>query len=127
LAAVLLGDVNPSGRLPFSVPMDEDDLPPFDGDATRFRYDRWYGWWHLARNGTPPAFPFGFGLSYTTFALSDVDVAVAGSVITVRGTVSNTGEHDGADVVQVYAELSDPEAPSRLVGFTRVEVPAGER
>ncbi len=74
LADVLLGAVNPSARLPFSVPVDEADLPPFDRDATRFRYDRWHGWWHLARHGTTPAFPFGFGLSYTTFALTDVEV-----------------------------------------------------
>ena len=125
LADVLVGAVNPSARLPFSVPVDEADLPAFDRDAVEFTYDRWHGWWHLARNGTEPAFPFGFGLSYTTFALADVDVSVADDVITVDGVVRNTGERDGADVVQVYAELSDPDAPPRLVGFRRVEVPAG--
>ena len=124
LADVLLGTVNPSARLPFSVPVDEADLPPFDRNATRFRYDRWHGWWHLARTGTTPAFPFGFGLSYTTFALADVDVSAADDAVTVRGVVRNTGERDGADVVQVYAELPDPDAPPRLVGFTRVEVHA---
>jgi beta-glucosidase len=124
LADVLLGVINPSGRLPFSVPVDEADLPLFDRDATRFRYDRWHGWWHLARTGTTPAFPFGFGLSYTSFALADVDVSTAGGAVTVRGAVRNTGERDGADVLQVYAELPDAEAPPRLVGFTRVQVPA---
>jgi beta-glucosidase len=130
LADVLLGAVNPSARLPFSVPVDEADLPPFDRDATRFRYDRWHGWWHLARHGTTPAFPFGFGLSYTTFTLTDVDVTAGAvtngdDVVTVRGVVRNPGGRDGADVVQVYAELPDPDAPARLVGFARVEVPAG--
>lgn len=124
LADVLLGTVNPSARLPFSVPVDEADLPPFDRDATRFRYDRWHGWWHLARAGTPPAFPFGFGLSYTTFSVSDVAVSIDGDVIAVRGTVRNRGQRDGADVVQVYAELPDPMAPPRLVGFARVETRA---
>ncbi len=125
LADVLRGEVNPSARLPFSVPVDEADLPMFDKDATSFRYDRWHGWWHLARTGTTAAFPFGFGLSYTTFALAEADATLADGEVTVRVTVGNAGERDGADVVQVYAELPDPEAPPRLVGFTRVEVPAG--
>jgi beta-glucosidase len=127
LADVLLGTVNPSARLPFSVPADEADLPTFDRDATRFRYDRWHGWWHLARTDTRPTFPFGFGLSYTSFDLADVDVSAAADVVIVRGAVANTGERDGADVVQVYVELPDPEAPSRLVGFARVEVRAHEQ
>lgn len=123
LADVLLGAVNPSARLPFSVPTDEADLPAFDRDAKVFRYDRWHGWWHLARTGRAPAFPFGFGLSYTTFALADVEVevTVANDAIVVRGALHNTGDRDGADVVQVYAALPDPDAPDRLVGFARVE------
>jgi beta-glucosidase len=125
LADVLTGAVNPSARLPFSVPTDEADLPAFDRDATAFRYDRWHGWWHLARNGLAPAFPFGFGLGYTTFALGAVEVVANAGQLTVRATVRNTGDRDGADVVQVYAELPDPDAPPRLVGFARVEVPAG--
>lgn len=125
LADVLTGAVVPSARLPFSVPADEADLPPFDRDATSFRYDRWHGWWHLRRTGRAPAFPFGFGLSYTTFALGDVDVRLDGDVLRVAATVRNTGERDAADVVQVYAELPDPGAPARLVGFARVEVAAG--
>ncbi|MCC7076904.1 MAG: glycoside hydrolase family 3 C-terminal domain-containing protein [Acidimicrobiia bacterium] len=125
LADVLVGDVNPSARLPFTVPVDETDLPAFDRDAKSFTYDRWHGWWHLARTGREPAFPFGFGLSYTTFALEDVDVSLAGDTIEIEGAVRNTGARDGADVVQVYAELPDPDAPARLVGFARVGVEAG--
>ncbi|MGB8858309.1 MAG: glycoside hydrolase family 3 C-terminal domain-containing protein [Ilumatobacteraceae bacterium] len=125
LADVLFGAVNPSARLPFSIPVDEADLPVFDRDATTFRYDRWHGWWHLARRGTPPAFPFGFGLSYTEFALGAVTVTKADGAITVRGEVRNLGHRDGADVVQAYAELPEADAPPRLVGFTRVEVLAG--
>jgi beta-glucosidase len=125
LADVLLGVVNPSGRLPFTVPADEGHLPPFDRDATRFCYDRWHGWRHLARTGVTPAFPFGFGLSYTTFALGPVEVIAGDPLITVRGVLDNTGDRDGAEVVQLYAQLPDPDAPGRLIGFTRVAVPAG--
>jgi beta-glucosidase len=125
LADVLLGAENPSARLPFSVPVHEDDLPAFDRDATHFVYDRWHGWWHFARAGTAPQFPFGFGLSYTDFVLGDVTVSVGDAGIEVRATVTNTGDRDGADVVQVSAALPDPDAPPRLAGFARVEVPAG--
>ena len=123
LTDVLIGHVNPSARLPFSMPADEADLPPFDRGATSFRYDRWHGWWHLARNAVTPAFPFGFGLSYTSFAIDGVSVRREGEALVVGGNVRNTGGRDGADVVQVYVELPDPDAPARLVGFARVEVP----
>ena len=125
LVDVLLGDVNPSARLPFSVPVDEADLPAFDRDATTFTYDRWHGWWHLARNGTAPAFPFGFGLSYTEFEVAEVTHVLLDGCVVVRGAVRNLGERDGADVVQVSAELPHADRPPRLVGFVRVEVPAG--
>ncbi|WP_436794722.1 beta-glucosidase family protein [Actinospongicola halichondriae] len=128
LADVLTGVVNPSARLPFSVPADEADLPDFDRDATTFRYDRWHGWWHLRRTGRPAAFPFGFGLSYTTFAIADTAIEVVDDgPIVITGSVENTGGRSGADVVQVYADLPDVDAPDRLVGFARVEVEAGGR
>lgn len=127
LADVLFGVVNPSARLPFTVPNDEADLPAFDADATTFAYDRWHGWWRAARLAIPPAYPFGFGLSYTTFAITDATAAVApgAAAIVVTGQVANTGSRDGADVVQVYATLPDPAAPQRLVGFARIEAAAG--
>ena len=128
LADVLLGRVEPSARLPFSVPRRVEDLPPFDAHATSFPYDRWHGWWHLARTGHEPRFPFGFGLSYTTLVVEDVEVAPSSSPdgpVVVRGVVHNPGARDGAEVVQVYASLPDPDAPDRLVGFVRVPVAAG--
>jgi beta-glucosidase len=125
LADVLTGVVVPSARLPFTVPVDESDLPAFDRDATSFIYDRWHGWWFFERSGAAPAYPFGFGLSYTTFELADVEISSTDSAVVVRGSVRNTGAYDSADVVQVYAELPGAAAPRRLVGFARVPVGAG--
>ncbi len=126
LADILLGAVNPSARLPFTIPAEESDLPPFDRDAAEFRYDRWHGWWRFARNGRAPAFPFGFGLSYTDFTLVDAGISAEGNAVVARGRLANVGVRDGADVVQVYAELPYPDTPARLVGFNRLEVRAGE-
>jgi beta-glucosidase len=124
--------VNPSARLPFSVPTDSEHLPPFDLNADKFVYDRWHGWWHLEKESHVPAYPFGFGLSYTTFELGPIDCdvsadsEVSAGTVDIQGSVANTGLRDGADVVQVYVKLPDPDAPRRLVGFVRVEVAAGE-
>jgi len=125
LADAVLGTVNPSGRLPFTVPVDEADLPAFDRDAAVFTYDRWHGWWRALHLGVAPAFPFGFGLSYTTFEVDEVSVRQDAGVLRVTGELRNTGARAGADVVQVYAELPDAEAPTRLVGWCRLDVAAG--
>jgi beta-glucosidase len=132
LADVLTGRVDAGGRLPFSVPSTEADLPAFDPDSTAFTYDSWHGYWHLARNGTEPAYPFGFGLSYTRFSLQSAGTEVvdggpggnAGSV-RVTATVANIGERTGTDVVQVYGRRLDSGRPERLVGFRRLEIGAG--
>ena len=126
LADVLSGDVNPSGRLPFAIPVDETHLPFFDKDATRIEYDRWHGQWKLDRDGNAAAFPFGFGLSYTTFRLGSPSVSADGSQVEVK--VENTGGLHGECVVQVYGRPSrdDQNLPLRtLVGFAKVGVPAG--
>jgi len=146
LADVLLGRVDAGGRLPFSVPEAESDLPEFDPDSTSFTYDAWHGYWHLARTGTAPAYPFGFGLSYTTFALESAEMEwadgatagngstndgpagddAAGTTLRVRATVRNTGSRPGTDVVQIYARRLDSDRPERLIGFRRLEIRPGE-
>jgi beta-glucosidase-like glycosyl hydrolase len=132
LADVLLGVVDAAGRLPFSVPTDEAHLPPFDPDADAVTYDRWHGYWRLERDGHPPRFPFGFGLSYTTWdvALVEPDDVAAGDgadgTWDQRVAVANTGERDGATVVQVYARRPG-RRERRLVGFRRVALAAGQR
>ncbi len=130
LADVLTGRVDAGGRLPFSVPSVESDLPTFEPDSTTFTYDAWHGYWHLARSGTEPAYPFGFGLSYTSFSLQSAAPAVteggAGAgAVWVTATVTNTGERPGTDVVQVYGHRLDSGRPERLVGFRRLEIGPG--
>ncbi len=125
LADVLLGRVDATGRLPFSVPRNEADLPEFAPEADAFVYDAWHGYWHLARHGVAPAYPFGFGLSYTSFALEKAEAALAGGELRVTVTVRNTGWRPGTDVVQVYASRRGSSRPSRLVGFARIELAAG--
>lgn len=125
IADVLCGKVDASGRLPFSVPVDEVDLPPFDADATAFRYDGWHGYWYLAHREIAPAYPFGFGLSYTTFLLQAAAAVDDGDAIALRATLRNDGSRRGSDVVQVYAHRRGSDRPARLCGFARVEISPG--
>ncbi|MGQ0430920.1 MAG: beta-glucosidase family protein [Microthrixaceae bacterium] len=128
LAAVLLGTVEPCGRLPFTVPTDATHLPAFDIDAKHVVYDAWHGYWHLAREGHVPAFPFGFGLSYTSWSLSAAAVDRVDDALVVTATVANTGQRDGTDIVQVYGGRPDDASrpPYRLLGWARAAVSAGQ-
>lgn len=124
LADIVLGVEAPSGRLPFAVPHHEDDLVSFNPDAEAETYGLLHGQWHLDANATPAHYPFGFGLSTTTFEL--LSTTRAADVVTV--TVRNSGTRAGTHVVQLYGSVADSvhERPSRrLVGFARVAIAAG--
>jgi len=138
VADLLFGVVNPSGKLPTTYPRSEDDTihagrperyPGVDAGegfpTITYSEGREIGYrWHQAQ-GIEPLFPFGYGLSYTTFSVADVTVsgtANDGSVpVVVEASVTNTGERAGAEVVQVYLGVPSPgQPPRRLVGFTKV-------
>lgn len=129
LADVLLGRADATGRLPFSIPTSEDHLPAFDATATAVTYDRWFGQRLLDRLGVPAAFPLGFGLSYTTFEITGLELGgVEGESFAAQVAVRNTGGRDGRHVVQLYGEpqSAGAEFPRRvLLGFASVAVPAG--
>lgn len=129
LADVLLGDADPSGRLPYSIPSSEDHLPYFDRDAASITYDKWFGQRLLDRDGHTAAFPLGYGLSYTTFALTDLTLGdLHDETFDATVTVTNTGSRAGRHVVQLYGRPTpaDDDFPTRvLLGFTAVELPAG--
>lgn len=125
IADVLVGNVDASGRLPFTVPKDESDLCAFDPDARSCVYDEWHGYWRHAELGLTPAHPFGFGLSYTTWSYGAPSIEETESGWRVSVEVANTGTRDGSDVVQVYGRHDDGGRPERLVGFTKVHVAQG--
>ncbi|KAF9894647.1 hypothetical protein FE257_006535 [Aspergillus nanangensis] len=130
LADVLLGRVDASGRLPVSIPTDESHLPDFDPAASSIRYDRWYGQHLLDRMGVPAAFPFGYGLSYTTFAVDGLQVSRCGQNedhLQVQFEVRNTGMREGRFQAQVYGRPGLEDFPTCvLLGFTPVDLAGGE-
>jgi beta-glucosidase len=122
VARVLSGASNPGGRLPLTFYRDVAELPPFDDYAMRSRTYRYF-------SGTP-VYPFGHGLSYTSFAYGPVvvDSPDAGGVIAVHTTLKNTGARVGDEVAQLYLRFpDDPGAPRiALRGFQRVHLAAGD-
>lgn len=132
-ADVLLGRVNPSGKLPCTFPRRAEDLPFFDKDAKVITYDLWHGYRKLERDGVEPAFPFGFGLSYTTFAYSGLQLAQEqlGKNDTLVATVdvTNTGDVAGDHVVQLYIAAHGSvvkRPPKELKAFARIALAPGE-
>jgi beta-glucosidase len=136
IAALLFGDVDPSGHLTVTFPTSLSQVPAstaaqWPGVSGTVQYsegvDVGYRWYN-ASNLTP-LFPFGFGLSYTSFSFSNLKVGVLpqGGAATVTATVTNTGSVAGADVAQLY--VSDPaasgEPPKQLEGFARVNLQPG--
>ena len=133
IADVLFGDANPSGKAPVAFPASLADLQPWPRDALEVTYERYHGYRRLDKNGVAPFVPFGYGLSYTTFDYTGLEVAPsetsAERALTVSFTITNTGPRSGVEVAQVYAGPVQPvvDAPVRkLVGFERIEVEAGE-
>ncbi len=149
VANILFGDVNPSAKLPMTFPRSEADLPHPNlvvpppgatglaavmktGEAKptfEVHYDEGlkvgYKWYDAEKKVV--LFPFGFGLSYTTYAYSDMKVKI-GKNTTVTFTVKNTGGRAGMEIAEVYAALpaETGEPPKRLVGWSKVQLNAGE-
>lgn len=133
IAEVLFGDANPGGKLPVTFPASESQLPPFDKKAGSVDYGYYHGYRLFDKEGMTPAFPFGFGLSYTTFGYSNL--RLGSSEVSHDGRVeatfdlTNTGEVTGDEVAQLYVACRGTavERPSKeLKGFARVSLEPGE-
>jgi len=130
LADLLFGDASPSGRLPFSVPMAEGDLPPFDHVSLEVTYANLHGYRHLDANRTPPHYAFGHGLSYTTFELSEPVLSSEsldpGGTLTATVEVTNTGDVQATQTVQLYVGRPGADAPRELRAFGQIALDAGD-
>ncbi len=136
-AEILFGEIAPSGRLPVTLPLRYDDTPsaPYyhlsDDQQTPYTEGVFVGYRGFDAAGIEPAFPFGHGLGYTTFAYENLETAIRddGSV-EVTVAVTNSGRTSGDEVVQVYIgpafSTSVPRPPKILAGFTRVFLAARE-
>lgn len=143
IADVLIGAAEPGGRLPQSFPVkwadnptnsqDREIYPGLDGKV-RYEEGVFIGYRHYDRQGIAPLFPFGFGLGYTSFAVSDLAVDAsrfeAAGKVSVSVTVTNTGRRAGSEVVQVYVSAPDASVPrpeKELKAFEKVHLGPGER
>jgi beta-glucosidase len=140
LAQILFGEVNPSGKLPASFERRWEDNAAFDGyypkkGTKRVEYKEgiFLGYRHFDRAQVKPLFPFGYGLSYTTFRYSDLKIMPASAElnapVNVSCNVTNSGSRDGAEVAEIYVGNPHPSVPrpeKELKGFAKVFLRAGE-
>jgi len=133
LARILLGDVNPSGKLPFTVPRDASQLPPFDNRSLTVDYGYYHGYTLVEKQGSEPRYAFGHGLSYTTFAYANLSLesrhVPASGAVTASVDVTNTGSRAGEEISQLYVGFSGSrvDRPLKLLrGFEKVSLAPGE-
>ena len=145
-AEILFGDVNPSGRLPVTFerhwednPVHDSYYPPAATNRVIYKEGVFVGYRGYERNGTKPLFPFGYGLSYTTFKYGNLTIKPADGkadsagfpapLFQVSFDVTNTGAREGADVAEVYVADPHPKVPrpaKELKGLARIELKPGE-
>jgi beta-glucosidase len=136
LAALLFGDTNFSGKLPFTVGQNESDYPQFQNSGSAAAtIDYYHGYRLFEKNAKPVRYWFGYGMSYTTFTYNNLQVLCSGSTIPATGalnvqvTVANTGKVAGTEIVELYIGYPNSKAPKRpvkeLKAFTRVTLAAG--
>ncbi|MDE0236951.1 MAG: fibronectin type III-like domain-contianing protein, partial [bacterium] len=129
IAQVLTGEVNPSGRLPVTLPLHVGQIPLHHDMRRRGDRSEFYG--SYVDRDTDALYWFGHGLSYATFEYGELSVEAGSTteVTTVSVPVANSGQHDGDEVVQLYVtdEVASVARPIReLIGFARITIPAGE-
>ena len=132
LADILSGDITPGGKLPFTIAKNENDYPGFlhiGAKNKEIEYGYYHGYTLFEKKNIEPDYPFGFGLSYTDFSLGNIRINKNESSIDISVDVTNTGECNGDEVIQVYIGSNNTEAdrPVKLLkGFRRITVEAGK-
>lgn len=139
LAHILSGKVNPSAKLPFTIEKKWEDSPAYGHyDETRKEKKVYYtegiftGYRGYDEKGIEPLFPFGFGLSYTTFDYTDLNIRITDKKqkkVTVSFTITNTGQQDGYEIAQLYVhdiQSKEPRPQKELKGFDKIYLKAGE-
>lgn len=129
VADVLFGKTNPGGKLPFVIPKKKEDLPEIDWDAEEFRYDYYHGYTLLNKSHVKPLYPFGSGLSYTTFTLAGMKAWRDEENLYASVIAKNTGKREGSEVVQMYVGAADSkvERPEYVLkDFRKIRLDAGE-
>ena len=130
IAEALFGDINPGGKLPFVLVKNEKDLSALDWDSNKVTYQYYHGYAKLEKENVEPLLPYGFGLSYTTFAVSDAHFDVDGNDVKASCTVQNTGKIKGDEVIQLYIGFahSSVDRPVKLLrGFQRITLEPGQK
>ena len=134
LARLLFGDFNPCGKLPLTIPSSAGQLVHFDKDADEIAYGYFHGYFLADEKGFEVAYPFGFGLSYTTYEYSDFTIdrksVREDGTLEVSVTVRNAGTRDGDEIVQLYSAYENPPVTRHakdLRAFRKVHLKAGER
>ena len=127
LAHLLYGAVSPSGKLPFTVAMDESDYPFFDKHAKAIDYDNLHGYGLLESQQKAPQFPFGFGLSYAAFSYRALRVRRTDHGVEVSVSLCNTGSVTASEITQIYVGFPNSAVPRTklLKGFERTELAPG--
>jgi len=133
LANVLYGKVNPSGKLPFSIARNDSDYPYFNPYTLKIDYGYYHGYTLFDKKNIEVAYPFGFGLSYTTFKYDDLQILESElnkeGVLRAKVNVTNTGGVTGEEIVQLYVGFknSSVDRPVKLLrGFDKIGLEPGE-
>jgi len=133
IGEIVFGDVNPSGKLPLTFPKSQDQLPFYFIKAKEIEYGYYHGYKLLDRDNQEPAFAFGYGLSYTSYKYDKLQIdkptIKKNEFITLSVDVTNTGEMDGEEIIQVYVgyKNSAVDRPVKdLKGFGKLQLKAGE-
>ncbi len=128
LAELVYGEANFSGRLPITFAARDEDYPPFDNESLEVEYGYFHGYRLLDRDEVEPLYPFGYGLSYTTFTFAEASVERVDDDLSVTVEVTNDGAVAGIETVQVYVRAPGvvvPRAPRDLRAFGQLSLAAG--